>query len=135
MVEPDLPKAGGVIRYRFLWPHDAEASKVRPCAVAVSLSAGRVMVLPITHSEPTPEQAATHIFIPESEKRLARLDDDPQWIVADVMNYFDWPNYEVAKTADGSAFILGEFSKEFFSQVLAVLKKVRTDGKMWHARR
>jgi PemK-like, MazF-like toxin of type II toxin-antitoxin system len=92
------PVAGLVIRYSFLWSHEAKAgreegSKDRPCAVllATKTKDGRetVTVLPVTHTRPEDESLA--VEIPAATKKRLGMDDARSWIILDEANRFDWP--------------------------------------------
>jgi PemK-like, MazF-like toxin of type II toxin-antitoxin system len=92
------PVPGLVIRYAFLWSHEAargkdEGSKDRPCAVLLSATKrdGRpvVTVLPVTHTPPRDERLA--VEIPAATKKRLGLDDARSWIVLDEANRFEWP--------------------------------------------
>lgn len=93
-----VPVPGLVIRYSFLWSHEArtgaeEGSKDRPCAVllATTTKDGRQMVtvLPVTHTPPSDERLA--VEIPAKTKARLGLDDVRSWIVLDEANRFEWP--------------------------------------------
>lgn len=98
-----VPRPGLVIRYAFLWSHEAgsgkdEAAKDRPCAIVLSTRKDAngdtvVAVAPITHA-PADEQGAA-IELPDSVKRNLRLDDQPQWLRLDEVNRFVWPGYDL----------------------------------------
>ncbi|ARR57843.1 hypothetical protein HY78_30605 (plasmid) [Rhizorhabdus wittichii DC-6] len=90
---PDL-----VIRYSFLWSHEAKAgsedgSKDRPCAVLLATttkSGGEIVtVLPVTHTPPADERLA--VEIPAGTKARLGLDDARSWIVLSEANRFQWP--------------------------------------------
>ena len=92
------PVPGLVIRYSFLWSHEAEAgsedgSKDRPCAVllATTIKDGEqiVTVLPVTHTPPADERLA--VEIPAGTKTRLGLDDARSWIVLSEANRFQWP--------------------------------------------
>ncbi len=97
MALPD-PTPGLVIRYDYVWAHDAASGrsqgKDRPaCLVAASDSSARpryVVLLPITHSPPTGETIG--IEIPAKVKAFLGLDDEPSWIVVSEHNVDEWPN-------------------------------------------
>jgi hypothetical protein len=65
------PRPGAVIRYAFLWSSEAragaaEAAKDRPCAIVVAVrrdsdGAVRVVVAPMTHSQPTDPDTSIEI--------------------------------------------------------------------------
>lgn len=94
---PD-PKPGMVVRYDYLWSHEAavgrEQGKDRPtCLVAASDSQTKpryVVLLPITHSPPGTE--AIGIEIPAKVKRAIGLDDEPSWVIISEHNIDEWPN-------------------------------------------
>ena len=92
------PVAGLVLRYAFLWSHEAEAgleegNKDRPCAVLLTAVTkdGRevVTVLPVTHTPPTDPRLA--VEIPAGTKARLGLDKDRSWIVLTEANRFQWP--------------------------------------------
>jgi hypothetical protein len=92
------PVPGLVIRYSFLWSHEATAgdedgSKDRPCAVllATTTEEGQQMVtvLPVTHTPPTDERLA--VEIPAGTKTRLGLDVDRSWIILNEANRFQWP--------------------------------------------
>ena len=96
------PKPGLVIRYSFLWSHEAdagaeEAVKDRPCAIIVAAprsDAGALMVLlaPITHAPP---QDGDSIELPARVARALALDGERHWIRVDELNRFAWPGYDL----------------------------------------
>lgn len=94
---PD-PKPGLVIRYDYLWTHEAAAGvdqgKTRPaCLVAAADPALRprfVVLLPITHTPPSGDMAG--IEIPPRVKQAIGLDDPPSWVIVSEHNVDEWPN-------------------------------------------
>ncbi|WP_395677381.1 hypothetical protein [Inquilinus sp.] len=94
---PD-PKPGLVVRYDYLWAHEAERGqdqgKDRPtCLVAATDSAMRpryVILLPITHTPPSGD--TTGIEIPAKVKQAIGLDDAPSWVIISEHNIDEWPN-------------------------------------------
>jgi len=87
------PESGLVIRYSYLWAYEArrgqeEGLKDRPCAVVLSVKneagAIRVLVAPITHSQP--ESSSFAIEMPPAVKARLRLDTDQSWIITDEVN-------------------------------------------------
>ena len=94
---PD-PQPGLVIRYDYLWTHEAakgqEQGKDRPtCLIAASDSTIRpryVVLLPITHTSPTGDTIG--IEIPVKVKQAIGLDDEPSWIIVSEHNVDEWPN-------------------------------------------
>jgi hypothetical protein len=94
---PD-PKPGLIVRYDYLWSHEAAAGrdqgKDRPaCLLAASDSLTKprfVVLLPITHSPP--DVQAVGIEIPAKVKRALGLDDAPSWVIVSEHNIDEWPN-------------------------------------------
>lgn len=96
------PKPGLVIRYSFLWSHEAaagadEGSKDRPCAIIVAarLVDGeiRTIVAPITHLEPDDLEAA--LELPAAVSKSLKLDGERHWLKLDELNRFAWPGYDM----------------------------------------
>lgn len=92
------PVPGLVIRYAYLWSHEAKAdreegSKDRPCAVLLTATtkggAKVVTVLPVTHTPPSDERLA--VEIPPKTKARLGLDDARSWIILSELNHFQWP--------------------------------------------
>jgi len=94
---PD-PKPGLVLRYDYLWSHEAAAGrdqgKDRPIcldAASDSLTKPRfVVLLPITHSPP--DANTIGIEIPAKVKQALGLDELPSWIIVSEYNVDEWPN-------------------------------------------
>jgi hypothetical protein len=94
---PD-PKPGLVVRYDYLWSHEAAAGRGQgksraTCLVAASDSLTKpryVVLLPITHSPP--DAGTIGIEIPAKVKRVIGLDDIPSWIIVSEHNIDEWPN-------------------------------------------
>ena len=92
------PKPGLVVRYDYLWSHEAAAGrdqgKARPaCLVAASDSLTRpryVVLLPITHTPPGGDTVG--IEIPARVKQAIGLDDAPSWVIVSEHNIDEWPN-------------------------------------------
>lgn len=102
------PRPGLVIRYAFLWSHEAlrgqrEARKDRPAAIVVAArqTGGevRVIVAPITH-EP-PQDAAASLPIPPADAAALGLDDGDHWIRLDELNGFVWPGFDLRPLPGG----------------------------------
>lgn len=97
MAFPD-PKPGLIVRYDYLWSHEAaggrDQGKDRPtCLVAASDSAAQpryVVLLPITHVPPS--GATVGIEIPARVKEAIGLDDQPSWVIVSEHNIDEWPN-------------------------------------------
>ena len=94
---PD-PKEGLVINYSYLWHREAQAGaeegrKDRPCAVVLAGKNNRVIVAPITHSQPV--AGTRSIEIPPQIKKSLGLDHGRSWIVTNDVNYFTWPGTDL----------------------------------------
>ena len=96
MALPD-PKPGLVVRYDYLWTHEAAAGrdqgKTRPtCLIAATDPAVRpryVVLLPITHTMPAGDTAG--IEIPARVRQALGLDDAPSWVILSEHNIDEWP--------------------------------------------
>lgn len=128
------PTAGLVIRYSYLWRRQhlaglEEGQKDRPCAIvaAIRREAGgmRVLVLPITHSEPGADAAAVEIPPPISE-RLG-LDALRSWIVVSEYNEFAWPGPDLRPVPGSNvdSVVYGTLPPRFFETIRrALLERV-----------
>jgi hypothetical protein len=92
------PVPGLVIRYAYLWSHEAKAgheegSKDRPCAILLTATtkagAKMVTVLPVTHTPPADPNLA--VEIPAATKARLGLDDHRSWVILTELNHFQWP--------------------------------------------
>ena len=121
------PAPGLVIRYAFLWSHEAKAGhregrKDRPAAILVAVRRtsevqSSVVVVPITHRKPSPAQPA--IEIPATVSKVLGLDGDRHWIRLDELNRFSWPGYDL-RPIPGSKpprYVYGMLPKPLFEQV------------------
>jgi hypothetical protein len=92
------PKPGLVIRYDYLWSHEASAGrqqgKDRPaCLVAASdpeITPRFVVLLPITHVRPRDKTIG--VAIPQKVRAALGLDDIPSWVIVSEHNVDEWPN-------------------------------------------
>lgn len=92
------PKPGLILRYDYLWTHEAAAGrdqgKDRPtCLVAATDSLARpryVVLLPITHTPPSGDTVG--IEIPAKVKEAIGLDIEPSWVIVSEHNIDEWPN-------------------------------------------
>lgn len=97
MTLPD-PKPGLVVRYDYLWTHEAAAGREQgkeppACLVAATDSTARpryVVLLPITHTPPSGNTVG--IEIPMKVKQAIGLDDAPSWVIVSEHNVDEWPN-------------------------------------------
>ena len=118
------PKPGLVIRYDYLWSHEAaagrEQGKERPaCLVAASDSSVRprfVVILPITHSPPSDDTVG--IEIPARVRQALGLDDAPSWVIVSEYNVDEWPNGGLAPLPGRPGlFSYGFIPPRLFTQV------------------
>lgn len=120
------PFPGLVVRYAFLWSHEAargqeNGRKDRPCVVILARERqedGRhlVTVAPITHRSTGQMRA---IEVPAAVKRHLGLDDDASWIVLDDLNRFVWPGPDLRpiERRRPGVFAFGVLPVDVFRQV------------------
>ena len=133
------PEPGLVIRYDYLWTHEAAAGrdqgKERPaCLVATMDSAASprfVVILPITHSRPDKNTAG--VEIPAKVRQALGLDDAPSWVIVSEHNVDEWPNGGLAPLPGRpGVFSYGFIPPGLFAQVkarfLELYEKGRTGG-------
>ena len=92
------PKPGLVVRYDYLWTHEATAGRDQgkdgpACLVAASDSLTRprfVVLLLITHTPPSDETIG--IEIPARVKQAIGLDATRSWFIVSKHNIDEWPN-------------------------------------------
>lgn len=135
MALPD-PKPGLIVRYDYLWSHEAAAGrdqgKDRPaCLVAASDSLTKpryVVLLPITHSPP--DANSVGIEIPPKVKRALGLDDAPSWVIASEHNVDEWPNAGLSPIPGRSdVFSYGFIPPGLFAQIKAGFLELARRGK------
>jgi mRNA-degrading endonuclease toxin of MazEF toxin-antitoxin module len=123
---PPPPQPGEVIRYAYLWTHEADAGaeegrKDRPCAVVLALArsadAVEVVVAPITSSPPLRD--ADGVELPAETRRRLGLQDAPCWVVLTEVNRFAWPGPDLrpVETAAGQAWSHGLLPARIFERV------------------
>ncbi len=108
MAIPD-PEPGLVVHFNYLWTSEfdrgrQEARYPRPCAIVLSYrrsadGATIVMLAPITHSEPRPDDRV--VEIPLAVKKRLGLDDLKSWVVVDEVNETAWPGFDLQMNAQG----------------------------------
>jgi hypothetical protein len=122
---PD-PVPGLVIRYSYLWSHEAEegreeGAKDRPCAIVLSScdekGRNKVIVLPVTHSRPKETQEA--VELPPLVKRHLGLDDARSWVVVSEANEFVWPGPDLRPLPgeDVSTCVYGMLPPRLFEHI------------------
>lgn len=92
------PVVGLVISFSYLWKSEHlekldEGRKVRPCLI-LFIRDRAVTVVPITHSFPTHDPSIA-IEVPASVKKHLGLDNEPQWVIVNECNTFEWPCHDV----------------------------------------
>lgn len=60
----------------------------------------RLLVAPITHSEP--ESGITAVEVPANVKRHLGLDHEQSWVILNELNRFIWPGPDVRITPGGN---------------------------------
>jgi hypothetical protein len=132
MAIPD-PEIGLVIHFNYLWKREHDQGRdnaryPRPCAIVLANRRQRdgttiVVVAPITHAAPDADTSA--VEIPQAVKRHLGLDDQRSWIIADEVNEFAWPGYDLQPNAAGE-IAYGVLPDRLFQQVrLRVLDSIR----------
>jgi hypothetical protein len=133
------PQVGLVVRYSYLWSHEAEAGrdegvKDRPCAIILMiLREGRhpvVRVLPVTHSAPL--DAGGALEIPPLTKKRLGLDGERSWVILDEANDFVWPGPDLRPVVPGDwatatyGMLPKEFMKALGERLLARVAQKKT---------
>lgn len=141
MMLPD-PKPGLIVRYDYLWTHEAatgrEQGKDRPaCLVAATDSGARpryVVLLPITHRAPS--GATVGIEIPMKVKRAIGLDDAPSWVIVSEHNVDEWPNGGLSPVpGTGDVFAYGFLPPGLFARIKAAFIELARQKKTGAVRR
>jgi hypothetical protein len=133
------PKPGLVIRYDYLWTHNAAAGrdqgKERPaCLIAAMDSTASprfVVILALTHTRPT-----VGVEIPAKVRETLGLDDVPSWVIVSEHNVDEWPNSGLASLPGRSgAFSYGFIPPRLFAQVKAKFLELYEKGQSSGVRR
>lgn len=124
-----VPQSGQVIRYAYLWWHEARAgredgTKDRPCSVILTrvTEAGLTIayVLPITHTPPGKDEDGVEIPLP-TKHRLG-LDEERSWIITTELNRFIWPGPDLRTTASGD-YVYGALPEQLTRKILKQVKQ------------
>ena len=120
-----LPRPGLVIRYGFLWSHEAQAgaeesAKDRPCAIVVAAPRQQgteigVIVAPITR-EP-PDDPSASLEVPAAVCRQLGLKGDRQWLRFDELNRFTWPGFELRVIPGKNRVDYGMLPRDLFEKL------------------
>jgi hypothetical protein len=126
-----------VIRYGFLWSHEAragatQARKDRPCAIVVAVPRGpagdiRVAVVPVTHVKSG--APGTSIRLPMDVAAQLGLDDQPCRVRLDELNLFSWPGYDLRRVPGTDRISYGALPKTLFEQIRAGVLRLNTARK------
>lgn len=119
------PVPGLVIRYAYLWSHEAaagreEGGKDRPTAILLTthLRGGDTVVvaLPVTHTPPG--DPALAVEIPAAVKRTLGLDAERSWIILSELNRFVWPGPDLRPlSATSTRYAYGLLPEALFETV------------------
>lgn len=132
---PDLPPAGSVIEYPYLWLSQAaagetEGRKGRPVCLALAVrhpesGEHHLLLLPISSQPPREDQSA--IQVPDTERRRAGLNRYPgAWIVTSEFNY------DIAERSyyfSPATPVLGAFSPAFVKRIAGALRGTLAAGR------
>lgn len=125
MALPD-PAPGLVVRYDYLWTHEAAAGrdqgKDRPaCLVAASDATARprfVVLLPITHTAPAGDTVGMEI--PQRVRQALGLDEAPSWVIVSEHNVDEWPSAGLSPLPGRpGAFAYGFLPPGLFAEIKA----------------
>lgn len=136
------PEPGLVIRYDFVWGHDAasglQQGKDRPaCLVAASDPSATpryVVILPITHSRPIGDTVG--LEIPPRLREALGLDDAPCWVIVSEYNVDEWPNGGLAPLPGRPGiFAYGFIAPRLFARIKAEFLRLVEAGRSTGTRR
>jgi len=123
------PEPGDVIEFSFLWSHEqdqglVEGVKDRRCVVIRVLPGPRIVVLPITGTEPDHD---AKIPLAPGTFGLTRR----SWIVTSELNVSDWPGYDLrpAKAPRGAFWRYGRLSDALRAKVAAAVSEQIKGGR------
>lgn len=124
------PRPGLVIHFSYLWRNEFERGeeagrKSRPVLILSVRDdlPKRIIVLPITHTEPP---VGRGILIPPRVKDHLGLDAEKSWIIIDDLNVTDWPGYDL-RPVPGLArqYEYGELPAQLFESVRQAVLALR----------
>jgi hypothetical protein len=127
-----------VISYAYLWKDQQrrgaeEGRKDRPCAIVLAIEDQQgdtvVYVAPMTHSPP---ERGNGVEIPASVKRRLGLDAARSWIIADELNRFIWPGFDLRPVdrAVPGVFHWGFLPVELFEALREAVLECRRLGRL-----
>jgi mRNA-degrading endonuclease toxin of MazEF toxin-antitoxin module len=124
------PRPGLVISYAYLWAEEREADrdegvKDRPCVIVLAVESSDadtiVAVVPITHTPPVDPSFC--IEIPAATKRRLGLDSEKSWAVANQVNRFVWPGFDLRPVSrhEPDRFAYGYLPPMIFKRITETL--------------
>lgn len=131
-----------VIRYDYVWTHEAaagrEQGKERPACLVAAMDSGTsprfVVILPVTHTRPG--KNAVGVEIPAKVRDALGLDDAPRWIIVSEHNIDEWPNGGMAPLPGRPGiFSYGFIPPGLFAQVRAKFLELYEKGRAGGVRR
>ena len=122
------PEIGLIINYAYLWHREAkigqeEGRKERPSAIVAATIENQVIVVPITHSQPSfPSEG---IEIPAPLKKQLGLDHEQAWIITTELNRFEWPGMDLRPIGrtKSDKIVYGKFPPNFMKQVITEIRQ------------
>ena len=125
-----IPRPGLVVGYDFLFREQADAGmdnpgKPHPAAIILVVRKDvqtRVSLVAISHTPPRPEEQRFRLRLTRAECRAMGLDSGDQWINLRDINAFDWPGYDLVRSAPGGSYVYGTMSKATFARIVEALK-------------
>ena len=123
------PRPGLVVGYDFLFREQVDAGmenagKPHPAAIVIVAEQDvqtRVSLVAISHAPPGPRQARHYLKLRPAECRQMGLDSGDHWVNLRDINSFDWPGYDLARTAPGGNFVYGRMSKGTFVRLVEAI--------------
>ena len=135
MALPD-PKPGLVVRYDYLWSHEAAKGRTqgkdRPACLMIAtdpaVTPRFVVLLPITHSAPT--GGTVGIEVPAAVRAHLGLDEQPCWVVISDHNIDEWPNPGLQPVpGDRDVFAYGFIPPRLFASIKAKFLELARTGR------
>lgn len=124
------PRPGLVVGYDFLFREQVDAgmenaSKPHPAAIILVVKHDlqtRVSLVAISHSPPSLSDDRYRLKLTAAECREMGLDAGNHWVNLRDINSFDWPGYDLVKSAPGASYTYGSMSKGTFVRIVEALK-------------
>jgi hypothetical protein len=124
------PRPGLVVGYDFLFREQADAGletpgKPHPAAIILVVRQEvqtRVSLVAISHAPPSPGDAPFRMKLTPAECRQMGLDAADHWINLRDINAFDWPGYDLVRSAPGGGYVYGRMPKATFVRLVEALR-------------